>query len=139
MLVSSLLIHQEAFDVLSIPLFNHALIDTRIWKVTPDANHKAKSAYCICVDLLHLSINAQVVVPYQNIWSLKIPSRVHSFLWRLSQQCLLTCQNLTTRGIPCDDSCVICESLTESHMHLFFACAKTKECWESIGLGTMIR
>jgi len=138
-LVNSLLIHQDASAVLSIPLFNRTMTDSRIWKVTSDGNYTVKSAYRICVDLLHSSTNAQAAITWQNIWRLQIPPRVRSFLWRLAQQCLPTCQNLTNRGIPCDDSCVVCESFAESHMHLFFVCAKTKECWESIGLGTMVR
>jgi len=72
------------------------------------------------------------------IWNLQIPPRARSFMWRLTHQCLPTCNNLTTRGIPCDDSCVVCELLVESRMHLFFVCDKGKECWENIGMGNLI-
>lgn len=70
---------------------------------------------------------------------MKIPPRVCSFLWRLAHQCLPTRVNLTTRGIPCDDTCVMCESLAESHMHLFFVCTKAMDCWDRINLGNHIR
>jgi len=138
-MVYSLLNHHDVVVVTTIPLFNRAMVDTRIWKATFDGNYTVKSAYRICIDLLHSSTPIQADIPWMNIWSLKIPHSVRSFLWRLAHQCLPTRNNLTTRGIPCEDSCVVCDSFAESHIHLFFVCIKAKECWESIGMGNLIR
>jgi len=55
---------------------------------------------------------------------MQIPPRVRAFLWRSAQHCLPTQANLLPRGIPCDDSCVSCDQLAETHMHVFFVCPK---------------
>lgn len=121
-------------------LQSYAVIDTIIWKTTQGGNYTVKLAYHICVDLLLLSpASAQNNTLGMNIWNLKIPPRVRSFLWRLTQQCLPPRTNLNTKGTPCKESCVMCESFVETHMHIFFACTKAKEFQENIGLENVIR
>jgi len=138
-LVNSLFTSQVAVVVISTPLFTRSMEDTRIWKVSPDGNYTVKSAYRICVELLHPPPPAQTDLHWKNLWNFKIPPRVSSFMWRLAYQCLPTRVNLATQGIPCDDTCVSCETLVESHMHIFFVCSKEMECWDRIDLGNHVR
>lgn len=91
------------------------------------------------MDLLLAATPSQDNYNWTSFWNLKIPPWVHSFLWRLAHQCLPTRANLTTRGIPCEDSCVSCKLLAETHMYTFFVCSKATDCWEKIGLGNLIR
>lgn len=112
--------------------------DTCLWNVSTDVNYTLKSAYRIRLDLLHSTADAINHFPWMNMWKLKTPHHFRSFLWRLAHQCFPTHINLKTGGIPCDDLCVMCESLAKTHMHLFFVCSKTMECWDHIGMGKQI-
>jgi len=79
----------------------YAVIDTIIWKTTQRGNYIVKLAYHICVDLLPLSSAcAQNNTIEMNIWNLKIPPLVRSFLWRLTHQCLPPCTNLKYKRNP---------------------------------------
>jgi hypothetical protein len=69
---------------------------------------------------------------------MQIPPRVRSFIWRLAHQCLPTRANLISWGIPCVDSCVCCDLLAETHVHLFFVCSKAVKCWEHIGIQNIL-
>ncbi|GAU10454.1 hypothetical protein TSUD_423510, partial [Trifolium subterraneum] len=70
---------------------------------------------------------------------MEVPSRVKSFLWRMAHNCLPTRDQLATRGIHCDDTCVVCEQLMETQMHTFFACSKAVKCWEKINMDGLVR
>jgi len=67
------------------------------------------------------------------------------WLWRIIlfeknfDQCLLTRVNLLTRGIPCEESCVCCDLMSETHMHVFFVCSKTVNWCEHIDIYNIIQ
>lgn len=46
---------------------------------------------------------------------------------------------LSNCGIMCNESCVSCDLLAASHMHIFFVCSKVIECWDKIGIRNIIR
>lgn len=135
----SLLPPADVAAVLSIPLYPRTREDIRIWKATTDGNYSVKSTYRICIDLFHSSTTRTDNNSWMTLWNLQVPHRVWSFLWRLAHQSLPTRTNLLTRGIPCNDSCVTCEALAETHMHTFFVCSKAATCWNLVGLDNLIR
>nr|ABN08723.1 Polynucleotidyl transferase, Ribonuclease H fold [Medicago truncatula] len=137
-IVTSIFNPQDAAAILSIPLHNRLLSDTRIWKTTTTGNYTVKSAYRICSDLLHPHDSAHNNSSWMNIWNLNIPHRVRAFLWRLAHNCLPTRVNLNARGIQCEESCVMFENFAECHTHLFFVCAKAMDCWKNIGLHVVL-
>uniref|UniRef100_A0A0A9DU72 Reverse transcriptase zinc-binding domain-containing protein n=1 Tax=Arundo donax TaxID=35708 RepID=A0A0A9DU72_ARUDO len=67
------------------------------------------------------------------IWSSKIPSRVHIFLWLLTKNKILTRDNLSKCRNVEDSSCLFC-SEQESIHHLFFDCATAKVMWYEISV-----
>ena len=138
MIVQSIFNHSDASAILATPFYSRTMEDTRIWKASINGSYSVKTAYRICMDLLLEATPSHGNYNWTSHWNLKIPPRVLSFLWRLAHQCLPTRANLTTRGIPCEDSCVSCELLAETHMHAFFVCSKAANCWEKIGLGNLI-
>jgi len=137
-LVQSLFNHSDAASIVSMPLFSRLHSDQRIWKLTTDGSYIVKSAYRICLDLIVAATPAQNDSRWNSIWKLQIPPRVRTFLWRLAQQCLPTRSNLLACGIPCDDTCVTCEQLAESQIHVFFICLKAINCWELLGVDHII-
>ena len=62
------------------------------------------------------------------VWAIKIPPRVHFFLWLLSKNKLLTRDNLSIRRKVEDPSCLFC-SEAKSIQHLFFECVVAKQLW----------
>lgn len=70
-----------------------------------------------------------VFVP--NLWDVKVPPRVHFFLWLLSKNKALTRDNLAKRRNVADPSCLFC-SEKETCQHLFFECVVAKQMWKSI-------
>jgi len=138
-MVNSIYNQSDAVAVLTTPLHARSREDSCIWKVTTDGSYTVKSAYRICIDLLHAYVSMQGSVPWQFLWNLKVPHRVRSFLWRLAHQCLPTRTNLINCGIPYDDTCVSCNLLAETHMHTFFVCSKAATCWKMIGIDNIVR
>jgi len=137
--VNTLFNQQDTTAVITTPLFSRPLVDTELWKSTSNGEYSVKFSYRLCVNLLLRHAPAHQNFYWSSIWNLQIPPRVRSFMCRLAHQCLPTRNNLTSRSIPCDDSCVVYELLVESHMHLFFVCDKAKESLENIGMGNLIR
>jgi len=133
-LVHSLFNSGDAAAILSVPLFNRQSEDIRIWKETNDGSYTVKSAYRICTDLLHETTPPQNHTQWQLLWRLHVPPRVRAFLWCAAHHCLPTRDNLSKRGVPCSETCVSCDLLAESHMHLFFVCHKAIACWNHIGI-----
>jgi len=131
---------QNLFDatdvtaILSIPLFVRSRTDSRIWKSTVDGAYTVKTTYRLCSDLLLDVAPVRNNFSWNSIWQMQVPPRVCSFIWRLAHQCLPTRVNLISCGIPCADSCVCCDLLAETYMHLFFVCSKAVNCWEQIGI-----
>jgi len=80
-----------------------------------------------CIGLL---INFRGVIPVHvsAVWSLKIPPRVHFFLWLLAKNKVLTRDNLSLRRKVEDESCLFCNE-KESVFHLFFDCVVAKQIW----------
>jgi hypothetical protein len=72
---------------------------------------------------LYKIINNRGVLPIfvSAVWSLKVPPRIHFFLWLLSKNKNLTRDNLQKRREVRDKTCLFCAEL-ETCNHLFFEC-----------------
>ena len=62
------------------------------------------------------------------VWDIKVPPRIHFFLWLVSKNKILTRDNLRKRKRLDDISCLFgCE--VESVLHMFFECAVAAQLW----------
>jgi len=129
----------DAAAILSIPLRHRAHADIRVWQHTIDGSYSVKSIYNCCINLAAETNNVQQNIDWGRIWQLKAPPRVRSFIWRLVHQCLPTRSRLVQKGIPCDDTCVVCNELAETPMHIFFVCSKATSCWKLLKLDNLVR
>jgi hypothetical protein len=77
---------------------------------------------------LYRVINFRGVLPVfiPAVWKLRVPPRIHFFLWLLSNDKLLTRNNLEKSRKVEDLTCLFC-SENESIAHLFFDCAVAKQ------------
>jgi hypothetical protein len=82
------------------------------------------------VQSLHVVINNKgVCLVYTPImWKLKIPSRIHIFLWLLANNKIQTRDNLAKRKKMDDMACAFCNE-HESVRHLFFECCVAQAFW----------
>jgi hypothetical protein len=60
------------------------------------------------------------------VWKLRIPSRVHVFLWFLSKSKILKRDNVAKRQALVDTTCHSCSDFESVH-HLFFDCVVAKQ------------
>lgn len=99
--------------------------DQIIWSFTSHGKYSVQSLYAV--------INSRGVFPVyiHAIWKIVIPPRVQFFLWLLSQNKLLTRDNLAKRRDVSDLTCLLC-SENESITHLFFECCVATNVWKLI-------
>jgi hypothetical protein len=69
----------------------------------------------------------------QDIWQIKIPTRIKIFLWYLKRGVILTKDNLARRNWNGDTRCSFCHSPETIH-HLFFECLYAKFLWRVVYL-----
>jgi hypothetical protein len=93
--------------------------DQPIWKYESKGVYSSKSLYAI----INFRGVQHVFLPA--VWDLKISPRVQIFLWILSQNKIMTRDNLRHRGILKPLVCELCSEL-ESFKHLFFDCLVSK-------------
>lgn len=99
--------------------------DQIMWSYSSSGKYSVQSLYAV--------INHRGVVPVfiQAVWKLFIAPRVQFFLWLLSNNKLLTRDNLVKRRTVNDPSCLFCEE-GESINHLFFQCCVAVNVWEFV-------
>lgn len=71
---------------------------------------------------------------YQQLWKLKIPSKIKGFIWRVSHDRIQTMENSLERRIIQMDSninCVFSNECVESPQHLLFECRFAHYIWLS--------
>jgi hypothetical protein len=94
------------------------------------------------VKYMYVVVNFGGIKPIyiQCVWKLKVPQKIHFFLWLLFHNKLLSRDNLVKRQNVDDLTCVFCNEV-ESYQHLFFDCVVASKLWKEIGLalGLMIQ
>ena len=99
--------------------------DAIIWKLEANGIYTVSSLYAV--------VNFRLVMPVDvhKVWSIKVPPKIHFFLWLLTHNKLLTRDNLSKRQHLDDASCIFC-SEPETSTHVFFECVVAKVVWERI-------
>jgi hypothetical protein len=94
--------------------------DEMVWQFSSSGIYSSQSLYRI--------INFRGIMPVHvsAVWSLKIPPRVHFFLWLVIKNRALTRDNLAKRRNIEDENCLLEK---ESIHHVCFDCVVAKQCW----------
>ncbi|KAG5041359.1 hypothetical protein JHK82_013466 [Glycine max] len=101
--------------------------DQWVWKADPSGQYTAKSAYGV---LWGEMFEEQQDGVFEELWKLKLPSKITIFAWRLIRDRLPTRSNLRRKQIEVDDPrCPFCRSAEESAAHLFFHCSRIAPVW----------
>ena len=99
--------------------------DCLLWKLDSKNIYSVKSLYAI--------VNFRGIIPIDitSVWDIKIPPKIHFFLWLVTHNKLLTRDNLAKRQNLNDLTCLFCTE-EESINHLFFDCVVAREIWSSV-------
>lgn len=100
--------------------------DNLIWQFTSNGIYSSQSLYKV--------ISFRGVMPVfvpSRLWDLKIPPRVHIFLWLLSKNKILTRDNLAKRQKLEVETCLFCND-KETVQHLFFDRVVAQLLWDFI-------
>ena len=115
---------EEVFQIAS-SLILSTEDDSIIWNFDSSGKYSAQSLYDIVNDRGIKQLYTLVT------WKIKVPPRIHIFLWLLANNRILTRDNLAKRREVQDKMCLFC-SENESVNHLFFDCCVARQCWAVI-------
>ena len=66
---------------------------------------------------------------------MKLPLKVLMFIWKLLHNCFPTFDKLKERGIPVAGTCLMCNDLEETTVHLFLECICARAIWHGSNPG----
>jgi len=101
--------------------------DQILWSYSSTGKYSVQSLYAV--------INHRGVVPVfvPAVWKLNIPPRVQFFLWLVSNNRVLTRDNLAKRREVTDATCLFCNE-KESISHVFFECCVAMHVWKFVSI-----
>jgi hypothetical protein len=99
--------------------------DEMVWNFNTSGVYSSQSLYRV------INFRGITTVHVSAVWSLKIPPRVHFFLWLVVNNRALTRDNLAKRRKVENKNCLFCLERESIH-HLFFDCVVAKQCWTII-------
>jgi len=77
--------------------------------------------------------HTEIYKPNKRLWKAKIPLKIKLFMWLVSENAILTKNNLVKIKWKGDVKCRFCAE-NESIIHLFFECSMVKYIWSLIAL-----
>ena len=96
--------------------------DSAVWTFNSNGVYSVQSLYAV------ISFRGVQPIHTPVVWKLNIPPRIQVFLWLLSNNKLLTRDNLSKRRNVENKSCLFCAE-PESVNHLFFGCCVAANIW----------
>lgn len=121
---------RDAELILSIPLSVNDK-DTWYWRHEKMGEFTVKSGYKIIQQAKVQTNTADNSGFWRQLWNLRIPNKVKSFLWRASTHCLPSKDMLRTKRIQIDPKCPVCNLSDETIIHTLVNCNFAKECHNS--------
>ncbi|OMO94917.1 reverse transcriptase [Corchorus capsularis] len=127
---------EEQEAILSIPVHEGGEHDKRIWPHDKSGVYSVKSGYASQKAATRHSTCSRASSSHQIdkrlwkvIWSIKAPSKVKVFLWRMCRHALATNEELWKRKCLDEPICVLCGEDVESVEHLILLCPWTRKVW----------
>ena len=73
----------------------------------------------------------------KKLWSLKVPHKIKSMIWRAVTYSVPTLDLLVNRRVNVINVCPMCQVEAESILHVFVNCPIAKRCWDLIRSATV--
>ncbi|KAL4379350.1 hypothetical protein GQ457_02G009300 [Hibiscus cannabinus] len=131
--------------IVAIPIGGPLIKDELIWALSKDGNYTVKSGYHFIFENNSPSNDACSSSDLSNdkefwssIWSLQVPPKIKSFIWRASHNILPTNGNLNRKfhgTFGGGSSCPRCGDCVENMEHTLFFCPFALTVWKCSGFG----
>lgn len=121
-------------EILAIPLNLQHTVDAFTWKENRANRFSVKSSYHVALHLIqhddgeHSAARLDGSI-WKRVWSLNIPPKVRSFIWRAYSNILPTRENLHRRRVKVEPRCELCCQQPESTSHLLWECPFARNVW----------
>ena len=100
--------------------------DDIVWTRTPNGEYSSKSAYLMQFQgSIHCSSG-------KLIWQARTENKCKFFAWTLSNDKILTADNLAKRGWPHHPLCSLCNQAPETSSHLCLMCPYALQTWTRV-------
>ncbi|KAL5756462.1 hypothetical protein ACOSQ2_021208 [Xanthoceras sorbifolium] len=123
---------EEADCIMSIPLSRSPCPDSFLWHYDKQGIFSVRSAYKLAAAYMVDQQGSSSGGPnpwWRKLWSLKIPSKIKFFGWKLSRNILPTRENLWRRKIAHSNLCPLCNKTIETSDHILWSCSKIAVFW----------
>jgi hypothetical protein len=133
-LIKEVLTEEEAAVVCSIPICPGRQQDKKVWISTRNGLFSVNSAYHLAIDIVEAkrgscSDSTLQTKQWKDIWKIKGPMVVKTFLWKACNEILPTRVNLHKRGIVYDPLCPVCRVEDETVGHILWRCSAAVGVW----------
>nr|POE70420.1 putative disease resistance protein rga3 [Quercus suber] len=130
---------EEAELIKTIPLSNEASEDVLFWPHSSNGQYSCKSGYRFLEkeDVLHnepQEVTDEEKQLWNGIWSMHVPPKVKTLLWRACREAIPTMSALFRRTISTGSSCVRCHANSEDSKHALWSCPELDSVWSDIEL-----
>lgn len=110
-------------DILRIKLGNLSSRDKLVWKENKAKVFSVKTAYQVALWLHHPHVGEHSLATmdqkiWKRIWSINVPPKVGTFVWRACFYILPTKANLFHKKVPVDPLCSVCGQADETTVHI---------------------
>lgn len=131
---------EDAKMIKKIPLSRTATDDLLYWPYLSNGMYSCKSGYKFLKKEVELSDTHQVPPLrdkhlWKAIWSMRVPQKVKTFIWRVCRNVMPTKQALMRRTIIADPICEWRRAAVEDPLHALWSCSELDIYWADPTLG----
>ena len=125
--IDNIFLPHNASLIKAIPICLNDCEDKVFWPHNADGSYSVRSGYRLLLEeemkespsVLDLSPTKRI---WKGIWSLKVPNRVKTLIWRAGIDSLPSKANLMKLKEICNGLCLECKLESESFFHALWAC-----------------
>ena len=133
--IDSMFIPKEAAIIKAILLSLFNRDDLHFWPYARDGVYTVKSGYQVLME--QEDTKSQVTADHgvvsnvwKAIWTMRVPNRVQTLVWRVGTNSLPTKVNLVRRKVLNEDVCSECKAHPEDMMHALWTCPILEDIWK---------
>uniref|UniRef100_A0A2N9FT78 Uncharacterized protein n=1 Tax=Fagus sylvatica TaxID=28930 RepID=A0A2N9FT78_FAGSY len=126
----------DADAILQIPLSYRSPPDKLIWHAIKNGKFSVRSGYHLLLQEEQnsnpgSSQDREIDPLWKVIWSMRVPAKIRSFIWRACHESLPTKMGLMRRKVMDSPWCASCGTGTEDCLHALWSCPLLNTTWSS--------
>ncbi|XP_019150982.1 PREDICTED: uncharacterized protein LOC109147778 [Ipomoea nil] len=125
-ILTGIFIPQDVEQILKIPVSPY-YEDVWYWYGDPRGEYCVKEGYKAVIG--NYSQPTGTFDKWKKLWSLKVPPKWKTFLWRALSDILPTTENLLSKRVDIDPTCAMCDLVHEDIVHSLITCDYTANIW----------